>query len=123
MKKTGGAKKVEPTDMFSVNEEFKNKNRRIKIPNLVLKISKEEVQDITNTTQEDRKHAIEAAIVRLMKARKKMDHQSLVMECSKQLMSHFIPDPKVIKRRIEDLISREYLARDDKQTNVYNYLA
>lgn len=123
MKKTGGAKKVEPTDMFSVNEEFKNKNRRIKIPNLVLKISKEEVQDINNTTQEDRKHAIEAAIVRLMKARKKMDHQTLVMECSKQLMSHFIPDPKVIKRRIEDLISREYLARDDKQTNVYNYLA
>jgi cullin 1 len=123
IKKTGSAKKVEPTDMFSVNEEFKNKNRRIKIPNLVLKISKEEVQDINNTTQEDRKHAIEAAIVRLMKARKKMDHQTLVMECSKQLMSHFMPDPKVIKRRIEDLISREYLSRDDKQTNIYNYLA
>jgi cullin 1 len=123
IKKTGSAKKVEPSDVFSVNEEFKNKNRRIKIPNLVLKISKEEVQDISNTTQEDRKHAIEAAIVRLMKARKKMDHQTLVMETSKQLMSHFIPDPKVIKRRIEDLISREYLARDDKQTNVYNYLA
>ncbi|KAL0489730.1 cullin [Acrasis kona] len=123
LKKTGNAKKVEPTDAFSVNEEFKNKNRRIKIPNLVLKISKEEVQDINNTTQEDRKHAIEAAIVRLMKARKKMDHQTLVMDCSKQLMTHFVPDPKVIKRRIEDLISREYLERDSKQTNVYNYLA
>jgi len=71
LKKTGSAKKVEQTDLFSVNDEFKNKNRRVKIPNLVLKISKEEVADINNTTQEDRKHAIEAAIVRLMKARKK----------------------------------------------------
>jgi cullin 1 len=116
-------KKVEATDKFSVNAEFSNKNRRIKIPNLVLKISDKERSDINESTMEDRKFAMDAAIVRLMKARKQMDHQSLILETSKQLMQHFRPDPKLIKRRIEDLIAREYLERDEKQPNIYRYLA
>jgi hypothetical protein len=32
----------------------------------------------------------------------------------KQLANHFRPDPKIIKKRIEDLIQREYLERDGK---------
>jgi len=116
-------KKVEATDKFSVNAEFSNKSRRIKIPNLVLKISDKERSDINESTMEDRKFAMDAAIVRLMKARKQMDHQSLILETSKQLMQHFRPDPKLIKRRIEDLIAREYLERDEKQPNIYRYLA
>jgi len=124
LKKDGAnPKKVETTDKFSVNIEFSNKNRRIKIPNLVLKITEKERDEIDASTKEDRKHAIEAAIVRLMKARKQMQHQELVLETSKQLMAHFRPDPKVIKQRIEDLIAREYLERDAAATNVYRYLA
>lgn len=124
LKKDGpNPKKIETNDVFSVNTEFSNKNRRIKIPNLVLKITDKERDEIDANTKEDRKHAIEAAIVRLMKARKQMQHQELVLETSKQLMAHFRPDPKVIKQRIEDLISREYLERDPNQTNTYRYLA
>ena len=36
---------------------------------------------------------------------------------------HFKPDPKQIKKRIEDLIAREYLERDSNNNNVYKYLA
>lgn len=124
LKKDGAnQKKVDPTDKFTVNIEFSNKNRRIKIPNLVLKITEKERDEIDASTKEDRKHAIEAAIVRLMKARKQMQHQELVLETSKQLMAHFRPDPKVIKQRIEDLISRDYLERDSNSTSTYNYKA
>jgi len=124
LKKDGAnPKKVETTDKFTVNVEFSNKNRRIKIPNLVLKITEKERDEIDASTKEDRKHAIEAAIVRLMKARKQMQHQELVLETSKQLMAHFRPDPKVIKQRIEDLISRDYLERDSTSTSTYRYLA
>ena len=40
-----------------------------------------------------------------------------------QLTSMFQPDFKVIKKRIEDLIEREYLERDKDNANLYRYLA
>ena len=51
-----------------------------------------------------------------------MAHQQLVAEVLTQL-SFFRPDPKVIKRRIEALIDREYLERDAENQNTYKYLA
>lgn len=123
LNKTGNPKSMAPEDVFTVNMDFESKTRRIKVPNLVLVISDTERKDIDKTTQEDRKHAIEAAIVRIMKSRKKLDHQTLILETSKQLLQHFKPDPKFIKRRIEDLITREYLSRDESTPNVYNYVA
>jgi cullin 1 len=35
----------------------------------------------------------------------------------------FKPNPKVIKKRIEHLIDREYLERDAADPNVFKYLA
>lgn len=72
-------------------------------------MSADEKLSTKQTVDEDRKHAVEASIVRVMKARKTMPHQQLVMEVSGQLMKLFKPDPKVIKNRIESLISREVL--------------
>ena len=66
--------------------------------------------------------AIEAAIVRIMKARKRMAHNLLVTEVVNQLRT-FRPAPKVIKKKVEHLIEREYLKRDEAEPNVYHYLA
>ena len=38
-------------------------------------------------------------------------------------LAFFRPNPKVIKRRIEALIDREYLERDPEVANAYRYLA
>ncbi len=57
-----------------------------------------------------------------IKARKTLPHQQLVGEVFSQL-SLFKPDGKVIKKRIEALIEREYLDRQKDQPNVYVYLA
>ena len=72
--------------------------------------------------EEDRTVATEGAIVRIMKARKTLSHQQLLAEVLSQL-AFFRPNPKVIKRRIEALIDREYLERDPDQPNTYRYLA
>jgi len=90
---------------------------------IAAKISQEEKNSTMASVDEDRKHAIEAAIVRIMKTRKTLDHQKLVLEASNQLLRHFKPDPKQIKKRIEELIAREYLERDANNNNVYKYLA
>lgn len=71
---------------------------------------------------EDRSIAIEAAIVRTMKARLTLSHQQLIVEVLSQL-SFFKPDPKTIKRGIESLIDREYLTRDMNNSNLYTYVA
>eukprot|EP01027_Heterolobosea_sp_BB2_P007474 GEZU01011119.1.p1 GENE.GEZU01011119.1~~GEZU01011119.1.p1 ORF type:complete len:768 (-),score=341.27 GEZU01011119.1:60-2363(-) len=122
-KSSGASKNIAPTDTFSVNADFQDKNRRIKPPNIVFVINEEDRQNVQQVTNEDRKHAIEAAIVRVMKARKQLEHQQLVLAVMEQLMAHFKPDPKVIKRRIEDLITREYLERDPNKASLYKYLA
>ncbi|KAJ3197072.1 Cullin-3 [Irineochytrium annulatum] len=72
---------------------------------------------------EARKHQVEAAIVRIMKSRRRMDHNALLNEVLGQLGARFAPSPAMIKKRIEALIEREYLERDAKDRKYYNYLA
>lgn len=91
--------------------------RKIRIPMALLDDSHN-----PKRVEEDRSIAIEAAIVRIMKARLTLAHQQLVAEVLSQL-SFFRPDPKVIKRRIEALIDREYLERDTDNPNTYKYMA
>jgi hypothetical protein len=63
----------------------------------------------------------DAAVVRIMKARRSLSHRLLVGELGAQLS--FPLRPADLKKRLESLIDREYLARDVGDANVYNYLA
>ena len=55
--------------------------------------------------------------------RKTLDHNNLIAEVTAQLQSRFVPTPSLIKARIEALIEREYLERDESNMKIYNYLA
>ncbi|KAJ1283771.1 hypothetical protein BS78_03G152000 [Paspalum vaginatum] len=110
---------ISPNDVFEFNHKFTDKMKRIKVP-LPPSDEKKKIMDDVN---KDRRFAIDAALVRIMKSRKIMTHQNLVAECVEQLSRMFKPDIKMIKRRIEDLITREYLERDKVAVNSYRYLA
>lgn len=73
--------------------------------------------------EEDRKPQIEAAIVRIMKSRRILDHNNIVTEVTRQLAPRFLPNPTVIKKRIESLLEREFLERDPTDRKLYRYLA
>lgn len=49
-----------------------------------------------------------------------MTHSGLVAEVTEQLRSRFLPAPVIIKKRIEGLIEREYLARTQEDRYVYH---
>jgi cullin 1 len=115
--KSGDAKTIEDDANFSPNDGFQCPHRKIKIPPPV----SEETHN-KERVEEDRSIAIEAAIVRIMKMRKQLNHQQLVTEVLTQL-AFFKPNPKLIKQRIEHLIEREYLERDPNQASTYRYLA
>jgi len=112
-----GEKTVQNTETFKANENFTCQARRLKIPGP----TSEETHN-KERIEEDRSIAIEAAIVRIMKARKGLSHSQLVSEVLQQL-AFFRPNVKVIKQRIEHLIEREYLERDPNQASMYRYLA
>lgn len=103
---------VNPGDKFYFNDGFTANLARIKIQTVVNKVESEgERKQTQDKVDEERKHQIEAAIVRIMKDRKVMEHNILISEVTKQLSSRFMPSPVMIKKRIEALIDREYLER------------
>jgi len=129
-------------DTFTFNKDYTSKLKRVRIP-LVKETSIASKNDNANgaanseaasapavidgsvpvAVEEDRRHLVEAAIVRIMKARKALNHNDLIAEVTKQLSVRFNPSPQFIKKRIESLIEREYLERSETEHRVYNYVA
>ncbi|PNW75189.1 hypothetical protein CHLRE_12g516500v5 [Chlamydomonas reinhardtii] len=112
---------VNDDDSFSFNTGFTEKLFRIKINSIQMKETEEENKKTNEQVLQDRQYQIDAALVRIMKTRKTLSHKLLVAEALQQLK--FPLKAADLKKRIESLIDREYLARDANDANVYNYLA
>ncbi|KAJ9510776.1 hypothetical protein QJQ45_027594 [Haematococcus lacustris] len=117
-------KDVSDDDKFIFNRAFTSKFFKVKISTVAAsKEGESEKAETRHKVEEDRKPEIEAAIVRIMKARKTLDHNSIITEVTRQLSGRFLPNPAVIKKRIESLIEREFLARDEDDRRMYRYVA
>ncbi|CAA7396077.1 unnamed protein product [Spirodela intermedia] len=124
LRKEPMSKDVGDDDAFFVNDAFASKYYKVKIGTVAAqKDSEPEKQETRQRVEEDRKPQIEAAIVRIMKSRRVLDHNNVVAEVTRQLQSRFLPNPVVIKKRIESLIEREFLERDKADRKLYRYLA
>ena len=107
-------KTVSPSDSFEFNHGFTHKLNRINLP-----LSKKKV---TKTLKKDRASTIEAAIVRIMKYRRDLHLQELYIECIEQLQRISKPKIKEIKNGVEELISRDFLQKDEKNLDLYLYV-
>jgi cullin 3 len=117
-------KKLEDTHQFMINPKYKSQLKKVVVP-LLKAVEKDDVGDKKEkkTIELQRRHQMDAAIVRIMKTRKKLRHNLLVAEVIQQLSARFQPKPNDIKKRIEALIEQEYLERDAQDRGMYNYLA
>jgi len=102
---------------FKVNVKFQSQNRRVQFPVPILEaaVRREKVT-------QDRSHAVDAALVRVMKARKKMQYNDLRLEIV-TLMRTFKPDDALIKKRVASLVERDYLETDKNDENLIIYKA
>jgi len=119
--KTPKGKDIAVTDSFTINNECNEKLFRIRISQVQMKETEEEHEATQEQVFVDRQYAIDAAIVRIMKARRSLTHTLLIAELIAQL--RFPTKPIDLKKRIESLIDRDYLVRDKDDANTYNYVA
>ncbi|KAG8486147.1 hypothetical protein CXB51_019538 [Gossypium anomalum] len=119
LNKEPSSKSISQSDGFKFNPNFTDKMRRITVPLPPVDERKKVIEDV----DKDRPYAIDAAIVRIMKSRKVMTHQQLISETIEQLSRMFKPNIKAIKKRIEDLITRDYMERDRDNSHMFRYLA
>jgi Cullin family/Cullin protein neddylation domain len=98
--KTPEGRTIGRDDVFRLNTKFSDRMRRVRITLPAV----DDRRKVTEDVDKDRKYAIEAAIVRVMKSRKALVHSGLVTEVVQQLQRSFAPDIKAIKRSIESLI-------------------
>lgn len=146
LKKIPMSKEINPTDRFSLNMEFKNPQSKFKILAVSMssksKSSSDAKFDATSAAsrvetaeehaqtfesiQKSREFEVDAAIVRIMKARQSERYQVLVAEVIRligDVSKRFIPQPALVKSRIEELIDKEYLRRDEEDREVFWYVA
>ena len=118
------SKDIGQNDKFAFNSKFTANLTRIKIQTVSGRVeANTDVKKTMGKVDEDRKHAIDAALVRVMKSRNVLEHNLLIAEVTTLIATHFRPDLSMIKRRIESLIEREYLERDEDNRRSYKYLA
>ncbi|KAJ1734802.1 hypothetical protein LPJ61_000882 [Coemansia biformis] len=124
--KAPASRTISPTDTFVFNSEFTSPQYRVRIPAVAARSSvegeKEKAASLASIGKE-RQYLIEAALVRIMKARKQVMHEQLVSEAVSQLAGRFLPTPKMVKDAVGRLIDREYLQRSPDDPRLYVYLA
>lgn len=108
---------------FTLNRKFASKRLKVNINISSKGASKKESAQVNKELNEDRKLAIQACIVRIMKARKTLQHAQLISEVVTQLTQRFKPKIPLIKKCIDILIEKEYLERSDGRKEQYTYKA
>lgn len=124
---------VEASDAFKINASFAPQGesamrRLVTVPLLAYREKPDDAQ-----TEEEREDArcvakrrallANAAVVRVMKARKEMEHTALVAAVMENVPRNALA-PRDVKRAIEQfLVDEEYMRRSESDRRVYEYVA
>ncbi|KAL6060118.1 Cullin-3 [Balamuthia mandrillaris] len=106
---------------FIINERLRTKRNRLKLNQTQKRQNNEERNKTVNYVLMEREFVVKALIVRIMKTSKSLTHRELVQEVFSKLK--FPYEAKLLKKRIEGLLSEKYIERDQQQHDLYHYVA
>lgn len=127
---------ISASDRFKVNDQLTEKAVRIKISNINIRTDSsgggsfsgsfsgavpEEVQTLREVTR-DRSLEIQAAIMRIMKARKQLTHTELVQQTIEHTQGRGLVNVSDIKNQIEGLLNRSFIEREQGSISTYIYV-
>ena len=111
---------------YSLNVDYEpprgatsNSGRIIRLPRSV-EAASSQTAAATKSLFIEREHVVEAAIVRILKRKKVMDHATLVQTLN-DLLPFQVPSG-MLKARLERLIKHEFIERDPDDRNLYRYI-
>lgn len=114
-------REINPTDTFTYNSAFHHEKYRLKVNQVQLKETKEENKETHERVAADRNFETQAAIVRIMKSRKKIGHAELVAEVINATKKRGVLSVQDIKKNIDRLVDKDYMEREEN--NEYSYIA
>eukprot|EP01092_Planopodium_desertum_P016157 TRINITY_DN89013_c0_g3_i4.p1 TRINITY_DN89013_c0_g3~~TRINITY_DN89013_c0_g3_i4.p1 ORF type:complete len:448 (+),score=99.91 TRINITY_DN89013_c0_g3_i4:162-1346(+) len=111
------------TDKFTLVPRVKTKKRRITFPAGSARKVVTQTAEIETHVLKQREFEVDAAIVRLMKTRNVLNWNELQTQVIDSLRSRFKPTPRLLKKRLESLIEREFMERDPDDSKRIKYIA
>ncbi|KAG6909083.1 hypothetical protein DXG01_002064 [Tephrocybe rancida] len=123
LKKLPSGRDVDETDVFRFNADFDDPHARVHINTIQAKVSPAESKRTNDSIEGDRVHYLEAAIVRVMKARKELTYEQIKTTTIEAVKNHFVPTVDAIKKRVDWLVDNDYLKRDPEDKNRFFYVA
>jgi cullin-4 len=106
---------------YRFNADLQTSRRRLRLLDIALLERQPEQVPSAPVASPDRQHQIDAAIVRLLKKQKSLSHADLVQQLGAELC--FGPSVSDVKQRVESLLQREYIGRDERDPNLYHYVS
>eukprot|EP01115_Flamella_aegyptia_P013766 TRINITY_DN7519_c0_g1_i1.p1 TRINITY_DN7519_c0_g1~~TRINITY_DN7519_c0_g1_i1.p1 ORF type:complete len:780 (+),score=346.03 TRINITY_DN7519_c0_g1_i1:135-2474(+) len=116
---------IKKSDVFLLREKIPAKKlpRKIAFPPGSAQQQEKEASEDKELVMKQREFEIEAAMVRVMKARNRLDWNQLQIEVINILKNRFTPDSKILKKRLESLIDRKFMERDENDPKIILYIS
>ena len=110
LKRTANDKKLSETDIFELNPQFYFKTNRVVVQPIVSdkKIDRKTVKE---RVEVDKATSVKCAIVRVLKARQRVQQSVLENEVVQALMPYFRVEQSLIRRQLVDLEADQYFER------------
>ena len=113
-------------NILELNTNFKSNENKINLNYKNTKNDekeKKEEKELSHFVIEDRKYQIDASIIHELKFNKKLSFEELKKNIIKNLSGYFVPEIQLIKARLENLLDRNLIKRDENNSEIYIYIA